>query len=39
MMERIALTGRVLFGMALLAMMSAASVSDAPVMAVVKMFF
>ena len=39
MIDRMAFTGRVLLGMALWAMMSAASVSDAPVMEVVKMFF
>ncbi len=38
-MDRIAFTGKVLFSKVLLAMISAARVSDPPAMAVVKMFF
>lgn len=37
--DRMAFTGKVLFSKVLLAMMSAARVSNPPAMAVVKMFF
>ena len=37
--DRIAFTGKVLFSKVLLAMISAARVSNPPAMAVVKMFF
>ena len=37
--DRIAFTGKVLFSKVLLAMMSAARVSNPPAMAVVKIFF